>query len=144
MSESISPAESLGEAVARRISVDKQGNFPITGTLIAVLGYGLGVFNQALFWLLALILGGQGRAVPSGRFMQASLALGALLWLVLVVMQVRVTAGGRRVDLLAIMLTGCLVAAGQVTMSPGCVLAGVGLLVIWNLRGLRRKKTDGE
>jgi len=124
-----------------RIPVDAQGNFPINRTLIAVLGFGLALFNQALFWLLAVLIQGQGRPVPAGRFLFASIGLGAVLWLLLVVLQARATGGGRRNDWLVAGLTGALLVTGGVAASPGCALAGVILLTGWNIRDL--KKQDG-
>ncbi|HEY8932831.1 MAG TPA: hypothetical protein VIM44_05925 [Rariglobus sp.] len=131
----------IGRAIASRIPVDAQGNFPINRTLIAVLAFGLALFNQALFWLLAVLIRGQGRPVPADRFLFASVWLGAALWLILVVLQTRVTGGGRRNDWLVMLLTGGLLGAGVTTISPGCALMAVGLLTAWNLRDL--KKQDG-
>ena len=126
-----------GSAIASRIPVDAQGNFPINRTLIAVLLFGLALFNQALFWLLAVLIQGQGRPVSAGRFLLASIGLGAALWLVLVVLQTRVTAGGRRNDWLMVALTGGLLGAGLVAVSPGCALAAVSLLTVWGARDFR-------
>ena len=84
----------------------------------AVLIFGVALLNQALFWLLAVLLQGQERLVAAGRFWWASLGLGAVLWLILVIAHVRVTGGGSRKDLLVVMLTGVLIAAGLVAGSP--------------------------
>jgi hypothetical protein len=128
--------------LASRILINESGNFPITRTLIAVLAGGLVFFNQGLFWLLAWLLEGQGRTLVAGRFLVASLALGAVLWLLLVAVQERATGGGRWTDRLIIVFTGMLVAAAVITKSPGCMLAAVVVLVGWGLRGLRRKQPD--
>jgi hypothetical protein len=138
MSEVSERFSSIGAAVRSRIPVDAQGNFPINRTLIAVLGFALALFNQALFWLLAVLIQGQGRPVPAGRFLLASLGVGAALWLILVGLQVRFTGCGRRADWLVAGLTGGLLAVGVVGMSPGCVLAATGLFTAWSARGLRR------
>ena len=130
---------SIGSAIASRIPVDAQGNFPINRTLIAVLVFALALFHQALFWLLAVLVQGRGRPIPAGRFLLGSLGLGALLWLMLIILQMRVTRGGSRNDWLVAGLTGGLLATGVVTTSPGCVLAASGLLTAWGARGLLRK-----
>lgn len=127
----------IGSAVMSRIPVDAQGNFPINRTLIAVLGFGLALFNQALFWLLAVLIQGQGRPVPAGRFLLASIGLGAALWVLLALLQARVTGGSRRNDWLVAGLTGALLVEGVGATSPGCALAAVGLLTAWNVRDLR-------
>ena len=131
-----------GCAIASRIPVDAQGNFPINRTLIAVLAGALIIFNQGLFWLLAVLLAGQGREVVAGRFLNPSLAVGGAMWLLLVIAQWRSTGGGRWTDWLVVQLTAVLLAFGVVTHSPGCVLASVVVLVAWAARGLRHKRTN--
>lgn len=132
----------IGCALASRVPVDEQGNFPINRTLIAVLLGGLVIFNQGLFWLLAWLLAGQGRQVVSDRFVVASLAVGGAMWFLLVVTQWRATGGGRWTDWLVVQLTAVLLAFGVVMQSPGCVLAAVITVVAWGARGLRHKKTN--
>lgn len=139
MSEAPERVSSIGVAVRSRIPVDAQGNFPINRTLIAVLGFALAFFNQALFWLLAVLLAGQGRDIVAGRFLVASLVLGAALWFVLTVVQWRATGGGRATDWMVVALTGLLGAAGVASESPGCLIASVLLLTAWGSRGLIRK-----
>lgn len=138
MSEVSKYFKSTGAAIRSRIPVDAQGNFPINRTLIAVLAFGLALFNQALFWLLAVLIEGQGRPVPAGRFLLASVILGALLWLILAVAQVRFTGPGKPMDWMVLASTGALLGAGMVMMSPGCALAATGLLTAWSARGLKR------
>jgi hypothetical protein len=138
MSESRTRFTGIGNAVANRIPVDAQGNFPINRVLIAVLTFGVAFFNQGLFWLLAVLLQSQERLALAGRFLWASLGLGAALWAILLVVHLSVTGGGSRKDLLVVMLTGVVVAAGLVTASPGCVLGGVGLLTVWCARGFKK------
>jgi hypothetical protein len=125
-----------GCALAHRVPVDAQGNFPINRTLIAVLGVGLVVFNQMLFWLLAVLLAGRNREVPATRFLVASLAVGVAMWLLLVVAQWKATGGGRWTDWLVVVFTGALAGAGVTLASPGCLAASVLLLIAWGLRGL--------
>lgn len=128
-------------AIAARIPVDAEGNYPITRTLVAVLVAAVLFFNQVLFWLLTLSLFRQNRMIAAERFVFVSLALGGALWLVLVVAQWRATGGGNWTDRLVIALTGLLGAAGVFIGSPGSMVAAVGLLAVWGLRGLFRKKT---
>lgn len=138
MSEAPERFSSIGAAVRSRIPVDAQGNFPINRTLIAVLAFALALFNQALFWLLAVLIQGQGRPVPAGRFLLGSISLGAVLWLILAVLQVRFTGGGRRGDWLVAGLTAGLLAVGIAGNSPGCALAATVLFTAWSARGLKR------
>ena len=138
MSEPTPRFSCIGSAIARRIPVDAQGNFPINRTLIAVLAFGLALFNQALFWLLAVLIRGQGRPIPADRFLFASVGLGAALWLILVFLQTRVTGGGRRNDWLVLLLTGGLLGVGVGTVSPGCALMAVGLLTAWGARSFKK------
>lgn len=126
--------------IRSRIPVDSSGNFPINRTLIALLAGGLAFFNQALFWLLAILLSGQGREAVAGRFVVASLALGCALWQLLAILQWRTTGGGRWTDKLAVMFTGLICAAGVIIASPGCVVGAVFLLAAWGIRGLRKKE----
>jgi hypothetical protein len=128
----------IGSAVASGIPVDAQGNFPVNRVLIAVLVFGFALFNQALCWLLAVLLHGRDQTVVADRFQWASLGLGGALWLLLVVVHVRVTGGGRK-DLPVIMLTGVLTAAGWVAVSPGCVLGAVLMLTAWSARDFKKQ-----
>jgi len=123
-------------AVASRIPVNADGNFTINRMLITVLAFGLAIFNQALFWLLAVLLVGRDKPVVAERFVVGSLALGGVLWLILVIAQWRATGGGRLADWAVVVLTGLVGAAGVVAHSPGCMLAAVGLLTIWGVRGV--------
>jgi hypothetical protein len=129
-----------GCAVASGIPVDAQGNFPINRTLIAVLGFGVVVFNQLLFWLLAVLLAARNREVAAERFVFASLAIGVALWLLLVILQWRVTGGGRRTDRVMVAITGALLATGVAVASPGCVAGAVLGLIAWGGRGLAHKR----
>jgi hypothetical protein len=140
MSERPDSFLSIGQAVRSRIPVDAQGNFPINRTLIAVLAFGVAVFNQGLFWLLAVLMAGRGQTVGAGRFVLASLGLGAVLWLVLVAVQARVTGGGSRRDWLVVCLTAVLLSFGWVATSPGCVVAAVGGLTLWSARGFKKQE----
>lgn len=139
MSETPERFSSIGRAVRSRIPVDAQGNFPVNRTLIAVLVFALALFNQALFWLLSVLLGGQGRPITAERFMLGSLALGAVLWVILVVAHVRVAGGCARKDALVIALTGGVLGFGLTPVSPGCALAAVALLAGWEARDIWRK-----
>lgn len=125
-------------AIKSRIPVDAEGNFPINRPLIAVLTVSMLIFNQALFWLLAVLMDGRGKVVGGKRFLVASVALGAALWLLLAVFQWRSTGGGSVADKVVLALTAALVALGVIGTSPACSLGGVALLVAWGLRIRRR------
>ena len=139
--DSLSPAPdgrfaSTGEAIRSRIPVDANGNFPVNRTLTGVLVLGVAFFNQVIFWPLAVQLAGRGNEITSARFVSASVWLGAVLWLVLAVLQWRVTRGGGGMDKAVLVLTGLLCAGGVWAVSPGCGVASVGLLTAWGVRGV--------
>jgi hypothetical protein len=138
MSEMPQRFPSIGAAVRDRIQVDAQGNFPITRTLIAVLAFAVVLFNQGLFWLLAVLLHGQGRPIAAGRFLVASLGVGVALWAILVVLHFRFTGGARRNDNLVMILTGGLLIAGVTAASPGCALAATVAFTAWAARGFKK------
>jgi len=127
---------STGAAIRSRIPVSADGNFPINKTLIGVLALGLAIFNQALFWLLAVLLAGRGNTVTAARFVIASVALGAVLWALLAVLQWRATDGGNAADKGVLVLTAALCAGSVWLVSPVCGLAAVAVLTAWSVRGL--------
>lgn len=128
-----------GCALAARVPVDANGHFPVNAALVSALGTGFVFFNQGLFALLAVLLNREADgAVNAGRFVWASLLTGALLALVLAVIQARV--GARRlVDGMVLAACVALVALGLATKSPGCAMAGNLGLVLWAARGILRK-----
>lgn len=128
-------------AIADRIPVDAEGNYPITRALVAVLVAAVVFFNQALFWFLTFSLTRQNRMIAAERFVFTSLALGGALWLVSAIAQWRATGGGRWTDRLVVVLTGLLSAAGVIVGSPGCLVGSVLLLTAWGLRGLGCKQS---
>lgn len=131
---------SAGAAIRSRIPVDRDGNFPINRMLIGVLTFGVALFNQGLFWLLAVLLAGRGSELTAARFVIASVALGAVLWVILAVLQWRVTRGGGGADKGVLVLTAALCAGGVWAVSPACGLASTGLLTVWSARGLLGKQ----
>ncbi|MFA6960177.1 MAG: hypothetical protein WC205_05445 [Opitutaceae bacterium] len=129
-----------GCAVAGSVPVDAQGNFPVNGPLIAVLVGGVAFFNQVIIWPLSVMLLRQGKDSTAGHLVTASLAIGLVLWLALVVVQWRVTGGGRRADWLVVVFTALLAVCGLILHSPGCMVEGTALLMVWGARGLLYKK----
>jgi hypothetical protein len=129
-----------GCALAARVPVDAQGQFPVNGALVAALGVGFVFFNQVLFWLLAVLLARtEDGAVNAGRFTWASLAVGALVWAALSVSQWR--AGARRVlDLAMPAAAAILFGFAVVSFAPLCAILGNAVLATWALRGLFRKR----
>lgn len=133
-----------GCALAANVPVDAHGNFPVNTALAAALGAGFVFFNQALFWLLALLLAREADGVVNaGRFTWASLAAGVVLVCALAVFQAR--AGARRgIDRLVLAACGGLLAVSMAGAGAGCAVAGNACLAAWSLRGLGRGKSARE
>ena len=113
-------------------------------TLLSVLGGGFVFFNQALFWMLAVVL--ERRADPAsviygGRLAMASLTLGAAVWLSVMFFQWK--AGVLRAPDKAVLgLTGVALGWAFSHGMPGAALLGNLVLAAWALRGLARKKVS--
>ncbi len=127
-----------GCALAARVTVDGQGNFPINAALVTALGVGFFYFNQVLFWLLAVLVArtedGAAGAAPLGW---ASLALGAVAWLALGYFQLR--EGARRgADLALAAGVGALLACGAAGGGAAVAAGANALWMAWCLRGLVR------
>lgn len=131
-----------GCALAARVPVDANGQFPVNSALIAALSTGFVFFNQILFWLLAVLLARREDAAAlsnSGRFVFASLTVGIAVWATLAVFQIK--SGARRVldwIVLALALGGVVLALARA--NPAIAAIANGLLAAWSLRGLARKK----
>ena len=127
-----------GCALAARVPVDAQGQFPVNGALVAALGVGFVAFNQVLFWLLALLLARDGQSETAGSLTLVSLGIGALVWMLVAGFQFSV--GARRVlDLFVFGGGAAAVGWGCVAMEPLAALAGNAFIIAWSLRGLRRR-----
>ena len=111
---------------------------------MSVLGGGFVFFNQALFWMLAVVL--ERRVDPAsviygGRLAMASLTLGAAVWLSVMFFQWK--AGVLRASDQAVLgLTGVALGWGFLHGMPGAALLGNLVLAAWALRGLARKKVS--
>lgn len=129
-----------GCALAARVPVDAQGQFPVNAALVTALGTGFVFFNQALFWLLAILIARQeAGAVNAGRFATASLVVGVAVWCAVAFFQMR--EGARRaVDQAMLGLAAFGVGLGFANGAPAYALAGNALLAAWALRGLARKR----
>lgn len=131
-----------GCALAARVPVDSNGQFPVNAALVTALGVGFVFFNQVLFWLLAILLARQAgvdAALNSGRFAFASLAVGVAVWLALAIFQLR--AGARRMlDWLVLALTLGGIGAAFADGNPAAAALANGVFAAWALRGLARKK----
>lgn len=127
-----------GCALAARVPVDAQGQFPVNGALVTALGVGFVAFNQVLFWLLAVLLAREGQSATAARLTLASLAIGGVVWGTLAWLQFAV--GARRVSDFAIVALGAGAVVLGVMASEPCVVAAGNLgLVAWSLRGVRRR-----
>lgn len=132
-----------GCALAARVPVDAQGQFPVNAALVTALGVGFVFFNQALFGLLAVLLArSEDGAVNAQRFVWASLGVGGLVWAALLFFQIR--EGARRpVDGVVAGLGAALVGWGVANALPGPALLGNALFAAWALRGLARGRRRG-
>lgn len=135
-----------GCALAARLPVDANGQFPVNAALATALGVGFVFFNQSLFWLLAILLArraDEASAVNAGRFEIASLAAGAAVWFALAFFQTG--AGARRVvDRLWLAVTLAGLGWALATARPELALAANAGLAGWALRGLARKKVPSK
>jgi hypothetical protein len=127
-----------GCALAARVPVNAQGEFPVNGAVVTALGVGFAAFNQLLFWLLAILLLREGKAQMADRWVLGSLILGAVVWASLAWLQLAV--GARRVvDMLVLAVGGAALAVGALVSQPCLVLAGNLGVIAWSLRGVRRR-----
>lgn len=134
----VTPAAPLGfgQALARRIPVDAQGQFPANGALGVALAVSFLWLNQGLLWGASAALADN----PEGwgpRLAGFSVLGGAVVWLALFAGQW--WAGARRPRDLAI---AALTLAGPVASvwffpSPACGFAGTTGLLLWAARGTR-------
>lgn len=131
-----------GCALAARVPVDAQGQFPVNAALGAALGLAFAGFNQVLFWLLAVLLARDPEAaVNATRFGWASLGLGAGLWLAVALVQWWV--GARRpADIAVLVLSGAGLALALASNAPAHAAVANLVLGGWALRGLRRKRPE--
>ena len=129
-----------GCALAARVPVDANGQFPVNVALLTALSLGFGLFNQLLFWLLAVLVARQsGGMENAARLAWVSFGIGAVVWAALVLCQARVGARrGADWVLAGIVCAG--LAEAWLVASPGLAFAANAVLAIWALRGLRRRK----
>ncbi len=129
-----------GCALAARVPVDAQGQFPVNAALVTALGLGFVFFNQGLFWLLAVLVARRPDGLANaGRLEAVSFAVGAVVWVALVVCQARV--GARRpVDWAVVAVSAAVIAWAWGGSTPGLAVAANALLVLWALRGVRRRR----
>ena len=131
-----------GCALAARVPVDAQGQFPVNGALVAALGVGFVFFNQVLFWLLAVLLARRNAdgAATAARLVWASLGVGVAVWTALAWFQI--AAGARRVaDWVVMAAAAGLLACGLANVHPGVAAGGNALLAAWASRGLMRRRS---
>jgi hypothetical protein len=133
-----------GCALAARVPVDANGQFPVNGALVTALGVGFVFFNQVLFWMLAILLArraDEASTMNAGRFAMVSLSAGVAVWLALAFFQTR--AGARRcVDWLILGATLATLGWALTTARAEIALAANAVLTSWALRGLAKKKVS--
>lgn len=128
-----------GCAFAHRLAAKPGAAGTLTPLQTAAWVTGFAIFNQAVFWVLAVLLREEGRASLSRAAGYASIGLGGLLWLVLVA----ALATGRRwsrMDLLVWGLTLAGVLLGLFTYSISCAMEATLGLLAWTLRGFLRTR----
>ncbi len=129
-----------GCALAARVPVDAQGQFPINAALGTALTLAFVGFNQVLFWLLSVLLARDSEAwVNATRFGRASLGTGAAFWLVVAVTQWRLGARSGS-DAVVLLLSGSGMVVALATGAPAHAAVANLVLAGWSLRGLRRKR----
>lgn len=129
-----------GCALAARVPVDASGQFPVNATLVTALGLGFGLFNQLLFWLLALLVAQRSEdAENAARLAWGSSGIGAVVWAALVLCQARVGAR-RAADCVLAAASGAGLVWACSAAAPGFAFAANALFALWSLRGLRRRK----
>ena len=130
-----------GCALAARVPVDANGQFPVNAALGTALGAAFVFFNQGLFWLLALLLAREaGGAVNAGRFVIASLVTGIVVWLTLAFFQARESAR-RAVDWFVMLATLAGLGWALATTRPGAALFANAIFAAWAMRGLAKGKS---
>jgi hypothetical protein len=129
-----------GCALAARVPVDASGQFPVNAALVTALGLGFGLFNQLLFWLLAVLVARRSDGLENAaRLAWGSFTIGAAVWAALVLCQARV--GARRgADWALAAASGAGLVWAWSVAAPGLAFATITLFALWALRGLRRRK----
>lgn len=133
-----------GCALASRVPVDARGQFPVNAALVSALGGGFVFFNQALFWMLAALLGRRADAesgIQAGRFAIASLALGVAVWGAVMFFQWK-TAALRARDKAVLGVGGFVLGWAFAHGRPELALLANLFAGMWALRGLARKKVS--
>lgn len=130
-----------GCAVASRVPVDAKGDFPVNGALVSALVVGFVLFNQLLFWGLATLLAGEGRADAAAKCALASWAAAGATWFALAA-GLTGAKSLRGSDLAVAGATLALAAAGWHWGAPVYAVFANGLFLLWSVRGLLKKKTS--
>jgi hypothetical protein len=135
-----------GCAILARVPVDADGQFPVNRHLVGALVTGFLYFNQLLFWLLAILLArDEGGALQAGRFAWLSAGAGGVVWLTILIVQLRERAA-RASDFVvaALVLASHALAASVEQPSLTCMAAANALFLLWSLRGVLRRRRDGK
>lgn len=123
-----------------RIPVDGQGQFPVNAHLVSALATGFLLFNQVLFWLVAVLLVREGKAVPALRFVWMSGGTALAVWLSLAWMLWRErTLRAVEMAAMAAGLAGLGWACHRKPPSAGEAAVVSALLAAWVFRGALRR-----
>ena len=137
------PFCSAGCGIAGRIPVDKDGQYPVNAALLSGLAIGLLYFNEILFALLARTATAvqPARSVTSEHFLWFSAGLGGLVWLGVVVVNLRLNLL-RKPDIAVIVpiLAAIGVACRHFPPAPIEIIGGNAILLAWSTRGLIKKR----
>ncbi len=130
-----------GCALASRIPVNDQGEFPVNAALISALATGFIFFNQLLFWGLASLLKRQADAALAERMLWLASGAAWVLWLMVVGLMLRAKAGrlGDGVLVVGVLAVHAL-AHRQLPPEPIGMAAASAALLLWSARGLLRGK----
>lgn len=133
-----------GCAMAARLNITDEA-FPITPQLIYNLSIAFGFFNQLLLLVLSIALVNEGKVDTAGWFAFASAVLGAVVFAVALVWQLR---GGllRRTDGIVFVCAGVFAVANVTLLffsaMGAAAFAGIvstGFAMLWQMRGVVRK-----
>jgi hypothetical protein len=129
-----------GCAVAARVPVDAEGNFPVNVSLVRALVVGFLFFNEVLFATVALLVQGGERAAWSPRFGWMAATAGLLVWAGVVFVH-RAERATRGVDVFVFAVTAVLhvLAFWKLPRMPPCWR---GVFGVWSGKAFRAPRRD--
>lgn len=131
-----------GCAMLSRVPVDEKGQFPVNEHLLAALVAGFLLFNELLFWLVAVLLVRDGKVALAVRFFWLSGGAALAVWLALAILHWKEQAA-RAVDVvfMALGLVALMAAFRRQPPWPLEMAVTNVVLIVWSFRGLWRKRS---